>query len=74
MDGNNNGNADVNDLFDLQITYLKKEKLWKITIGIEYKDVKSCEIKKLKLSIPIAVPDVFDFKVAFACQANLAMH
>ncbi len=71
VDGNNNGNADVNDLFDLQITYLKKEKLWKITIGIEYKDVKSCEIKKLKLSIPIAVPDVFDFKVAFACQANL---
>ena len=64
------GNA-VNDLYDLQIAYLKKEKQWKITIGIEHKDVNSCRIKKLRLAIPLAIPEVFDFKIQFSCQAGL---
>ena len=67
----NDTEKESNDLYDLQVSYLKKERQWKITIGIEYKDVSSCRIKNLKLAIPIAVPEVLNFKIKFACQAGM---
>ena len=61
----------INDLYDLKVSYLKKEKQWKITIGIEYRDVETCRIKDLKLAIPIAIPEEIGFKIRFSCQAGL---
>ena len=59
-----------NDLYDLHISYLRKENQWKITIGIEHKDVYFCKIKNLRLAIPVAIPEIINFKLRFSCQAG----
>ena len=59
-----------NDLYDLSIIYLAKEKIWKITITVEHEHVNNCKIKNLKLAITVAIPEFIDIKIKFSCQAG----
>ena len=59
-----------NDLYDLYIIYLAKEKIWKITITVEHKHVNNCKIKNLKLAITVAIPEIIDLKIKFSLWSS----
>lgn len=61
----------VNVLLDLMLSYYKKEKQWKILIGIEHDDVNTCRIKDQEIILQVAVPEVVNFKIQFSCQAGV---
>ena len=60
----------VNELYDLDIVYQAQTHSWHLTVAIDNADREElCQIKNLKLAVPIFLSEITDFVMRFACHA-----